>query len=305
MAIALLAGGDPFTALRLGGSMVALQASIGALNDVIDATADAGRKPGKPIPAGLVSAVAARLAILVGAVTGVLLAAVSGAGLVALAAVGVGVGYGYDLWAKGTAWSWLPFAIGVPLLPVFAWFGVTGGLPVPFAVLLPAAVAAGAALAIANARADFERDVVARRESVVTRLGSDRAWRLSAVLLGAVLLVAIASNWFLGASAVALAGTTAAAGVVAVGLGWARSTTSSAARRERAWEIQAVGVALLAAAWLAGIGNPEQGRADALGPAGGLCSWTTRFADRPVARTVPWRGQPRGVGSPVARTVPP
>ena len=36
--------------------MTALQASIGSLNDVVDAPRDAGHKPGKPIPAGLVSA---------------------------------------------------------------------------------------------------------------------------------------------------------------------------------------------------------------------------------------------------------
>ncbi len=39
-AVALLAGGDAPTALRLGVAMVALQASIGALNDVVDAPID-------------------------------------------------------------------------------------------------------------------------------------------------------------------------------------------------------------------------------------------------------------------------
>jgi 4-hydroxybenzoate polyprenyltransferase len=235
--------------------MVALQASIGALNDVIDAPADAGRKPGKPIPSGVVTPAAARLVVLVGALLGVLLAAVSGPGLVGLAALSLGIGYGYDLWAKGTAWSWLPFAVGVPVLPVFAWFGATGGLPTSFAVLLPAAVAAGAALAMANARADLERDVAAGRESVAIRLGSDRAWRLSAALLGLVLAVALGSLWFGRAAPVAMAATVAAGIVVAVGLGLARPTDASAARRERAWEIQATGVAVLAAAWLAGIGD--------------------------------------------------
>lgn len=235
--------------------MVALQASIGALNDVIDTPADAGRKPGKPIPSGLVAPATARLIVLVGAVTGVLLTVVSGPGLVALAAASLGVGYAYDLWAKGTAWSWLPFAIGVPLLPVFAWFGATGSLPTTFAVLLPAAVAAGTALAMANARADLERDMAAGHESVAIRLGSDRAWWLSAVLLGVVLVVALGSLWLRGAALVALGATLAAGGVIAFGLGFGRPADAPAARRERAWEIQAIGVAVLAAAWLAGIGE--------------------------------------------------
>jgi 4-hydroxybenzoate polyprenyltransferase len=235
--------------------MVALQASIGALNDVVDASFDAGRKPGKPIPSGLVGPATARLVVLVGAVTGLLLAAASGWELAALAAAGLGVGYAYDLWAKGTVWSWLPFAIGVPLLPAFAWFGATGGLPTSFAVLLPAAVAAGTALAMANARADLERDTAAGHESVATRLGSDRAWWLSVVLLTVVLAVAMGSLWLRGAPAAALGASLAAGGVIVVGLGLARPAHASAARRERAWEIQAIGVAVLAAAWLAGIGE--------------------------------------------------
>ena len=36
--------------------MLCLQASIGALNDLVDAPLDAGQKPGKPLPRGLVSA---------------------------------------------------------------------------------------------------------------------------------------------------------------------------------------------------------------------------------------------------------
>ena len=253
VAIALLAGGDLTTALRLGGAMVALQASIGALNDVIDAPADAGRKPGKPIPSGLVTPATARLVVLAGGVTGMLLAALSGPGMVAVAAACLGVGYGYDLWAKGTAWSWLPFAVGIPLLPVFAWFGAAGSLPGQFAILLPAAVAAGAALAISNALADLERDAAAGQGSVASHLGPGRAWSLSALLLGVVLLVAFGSLWVRGTEPLALGAAVAAGAVIAVGLGWARRDTASALRRERAWEIQAVGVALLAAAWLAGV----------------------------------------------------
>ena len=45
--------------------MTALQVSIGALNDIHDAPDDAGRKPGKPIPAGLVS-VPSAWAVVVG-----------------------------------------------------------------------------------------------------------------------------------------------------------------------------------------------------------------------------------------------
>jgi 4-hydroxybenzoate polyprenyltransferase len=255
MAIVLLAGGDTPTALRLGGSMVALQASIGAFNDVLDAGADAERKPGKPIPAGQVTVTGARVVVVVAAGAGLLLATPSGAALLALAGLGLVIGYGYDLAAKGTSWSWLPFALGTPLLPVYAWFGATGTLPLPFLILIPAAVVAGAALAIANARADLERDDEAGLVSVAARLGRERAWAVQAALLLGVDVVALVSLWLTGVAAAAAASAIGASVVVVVGIAWARDRDASAARRERAWEIQAVGVALLAAAWLAGIGN--------------------------------------------------
>jgi 4-hydroxybenzoate polyprenyltransferase len=251
--VALIAGADPAVAGRLGLAMVALQASIGALNDLVDAPADAGRKPGKPIPAGLVPVRVARLVVVGGAVVGILLAAGSGAPLTALAVGVLAIGYGYDLLAKGTAWSWLPFAVGIPLLPVFGWYGAAGSLPESFALLLPAAFAAGTALAIANARADLERDAAAGLDSVAIRLGPARAWVTGAGLLGAVVAVAVGSLAVRGTSPLALAGTVAAALVIAAGLVLGRAP--AAGRRERAWEVQAIGVALLAATWLAGYGG--------------------------------------------------
>jgi 4-hydroxybenzoate polyprenyltransferase len=252
-AIALLAGGDPPTALRLGGSMVALQASIGALNDLVDAGTDAGRKPGKPIPAGFISRGEARLVATIGAGMGVILAGPSGPGLITLAAAVLVVGYGYDLLAKGTAWSWVPFAIGIPLLPVFGWFGAARILPSAFLVLLPAAVAAGAALAIANARADLERDAEAGLDSVAIRLGATRARALQAALLGAVVVVAIGSLWIRTGPSTGLVATTGAGLVIAAGLAWGHGNAVD--RRQRGWEVEAIGVALLAAAWLAGYGD--------------------------------------------------
>jgi 4-hydroxybenzoate polyprenyltransferase len=253
-AVALLAGADPAIAVRLGLAMLALQASIGALNDLVDAPFDAGRKPGKPIPAGLVSPALARAIVVGAAGLGLALAAPSGPGLVAVSGSILVIGYGYDLVAKGTAWSWLPFAIGIPLLPVFGWFGAVGTLPSLFAVLLPAAVMAGAALAIANSRADMDRDEAAGLASVAIRLGARRAWAVGSWLLAIVVVVALGSLWLRDAPTLAVAATFGA--VLPLGAGVVLGRTASATRRERAWELQAIGVALLAAAWLWGVGPP-------------------------------------------------
>jgi 4-hydroxybenzoate polyprenyltransferase len=250
-AVATVAGADPSTAVRLGIAMTALQASIGSLNDVVDAPRDAGHKPGKPIPAGLVSAAIARVVVVAAAVLGLVLSAPSGVWTVALAAVVLAIGYGYDLRFKGTAWSWVPFAAGIPLLPVFGWLGAAGSLPSAFAVLLPVAVVAGTGLAIANARADLDRDVAAGIDSVAVRLGSERAWTVEAVLMTAVVGAAIVTLAAVRAPIGSLAVAIGAGCIVTLGVAIGRRADSP--RIERGWQLQAIGVGLLAAAWLAGI----------------------------------------------------
>ncbi len=246
---ALVAGADPAVAARLGVSMTALQASIGALNDLVDAPSDRGRKPGKPIPAGLVTVVTARAVVAVGAILGVALAAPSGLGLVALAVVVLAIGYGYDLLAKGTAWSWLPFALGIPLLPVYGWFGATGGLAPWFVAMLPMAALAGAALAVGNARVDIERDRDARTRTVGTALGLDRSWRVLVGLWVATGVMAVASIAVLGGDS-PLPTVAVGVGIVVILAATVAARSGSPARRERSWEVQAFGAAVSAVAWI-------------------------------------------------------
>lgn len=250
--VAIAAGADGPTAARLGLAMTALQASIGTLNDVVDAPRDAGRKTGKPIPAGLVSPGVARIAVVGFAAAGLTLSIPSGPATVALAIVGLAIGYGYDIVFKGTAWSWLPLAVGIPLLPVFGWLGATGGLSPSFAVLLPVALVAAIALAIANARADAERDRDSGVDSVALRLGPARAEVAEAVLLGLAVGAGIATLLLADAPVGAVAGAVGGSLVVAAGVIVGHSPDH--ARLERSWEIVAIGLAVLAAAWLAGVG---------------------------------------------------
>ena len=245
----MAAGAEPAPAFGLGVSMTALQVSIGALNDIHDAPDDAGRKPGKPIPAGLLSVPVAWAVVGGGALVGVALGAVMDVRLGALAVVVLLIGYGYDLVAKGTAWSWLPFAVGIPLLPVYGWLGAAGALPSFFLALVPMAILAGAALAIANARADLERDVAAGTVSVATRLGLEGSWRLHATLWLSTLVVGLGWLAFRGVGLPQIAPVTAAAGLIGAAVAWSRDRRPSG--RERAWQFEAVGGALALLAWLA------------------------------------------------------
>jgi 4-hydroxybenzoate polyprenyltransferase len=158
---------------------------------------------------------------------------------------------------KGTPFSWVPMAVGVPLLPVYGWLGATGGLPGVFLILVPMAATAGAALAVANAVVDTERDAAAGSGSIATLLGSRRASQLALVLQVVVAALALVTGAVLGtplgwqiaaavSSLVPVGGALFGAIVVVRG--------QAVAERELAWEAQAVGLGLLAVAWVSGLG---------------------------------------------------
>ena len=229
--------------------MTLLQFGIGTVNDIVDAPRDAGRKTGKPIPAGLVSSSAAGVLAIACFATGLVLATTVSIPTGLLGVFGIAIGLAYDLRLKGTAWSWLPFAVGIPILPVFGWFGVTGTLPAAFLVLLPAAVAAGAALAIGNALVDIERDGEASVSSIAIALGPARAWRVAAAILASILAAAVGSAAVAGGGLVAITAITVAGSIpILAAIG---SRAASSAARERAWQAETIGLALLAAVWLA------------------------------------------------------
>jgi len=270
--LAVLAGATMDVAARLASAMLAIQVGIGAANDVVDAARDAAVKPRKPIPAGLVRPGAARSVAVAALAIGLALAASLSPGALALAAAGAATGLVYDLRLKGTALAWLPFAIGIPVLPLFAWWGARQELPPALLVGAALAIPAGAALAIANALPDAERDAGSGVRSVATTLGRPRAGR---VVAGLQLLVgggAIASYMTLagtgssaptaggiGQGGVALAGVALAGALIValvlLAIGVFLGSGDSVAWRQRGWEIQAVGLGVLAAAWTGGLAS--------------------------------------------------
>ena len=254
-AVATLAGAEPGTAIRLALSMLCLQASIGALNDLVDAPADAGQKPGKPLPRGLVSARAAGVVTVAGGLAGLALSLPSGPATVAVAAAGASLGYLYNLRLSGGPLSWLPLALALPLLPLHAWLGATGSVLPGLVTLLPAAVLAGFGLALGNALVDVERDAATGRQGIVVTIGARAAWLVQSGALGLVVLLAALLAPPAPDSTEVL-GTLRSAGIplggVAIALGAAALFAPSAGLRERGWELEAVGVAAAGVAWLAG-----------------------------------------------------
>jgi 4-hydroxybenzoate polyprenyltransferase len=194
---------------------------------------------------------AARIGATATALLGLALAALSGPATMGLAILILAIGYAYDRFAKGTAWSWVPFAVGIPLLPVFGWLGAAGALPPFFVILVPVAMLAGTSLAIANALGDLERDTEAGVDSIARRLGRERAWTYHAYLLWLVLLLAYAALIAVSAHTLAIGGATVGSVLVAYAASMGRE--GGPERRRRMWELEAVGFAMLAVAWVAGM----------------------------------------------------
>jgi 4-hydroxybenzoate polyprenyltransferase len=249
-------------ALRLGAGMLALQCSIGALNDVVDAPLDARQKPRKPIPSGHVGRRGAAAVVGVGALLGILLSALSGPATAAVAAIGLALGYAYDLRLSRTVLSWLPLALALPLLPIHAWLGATNGVPDGLLALIPTAALAGAGLALANGLVDVDRDAAAGRRTIAVAVGRRRSWTLqTAALATAAALAVIAAPVVSGAigdpdTGLALLRALRVGGIVlgilGLSLGSIALAASDAGTRERGWELEAVGVAALGVGWLAG-----------------------------------------------------
>jgi 4-hydroxybenzoate polyprenyltransferase len=250
LAMALVAGATPEIALRLAVAMTLLQVAIGTLNDVADAPRDGGRTPLKPIPAGLVSIPLAKAVSVVAAVGGLLLVAPSGAGTVAIALAGLGCGVVYDLALSRTAISWLPLAIALPLVPIYAWLGATGALPLALFVIVPMAALAGGGLAIGNALVDVEADRASSRATVAVAIGMAAAWRLHALTLGSAVVLAVVLLPGGGSPASLPA---IAAGAVGLGAGILLVLAGTAFRRRLAWQLEAAGVASIGVGWILAI----------------------------------------------------
>ncbi|HET7676616.1 MAG TPA: UbiA family prenyltransferase [Candidatus Limnocylindrales bacterium] len=253
-----VAGGAPAVVLLLALGMLAFQVSIGATNDLADRAADGLSKPAKPIPAGLVSPAMARGVALGGGLLGLLatlLVAMLGAGwpVVAVGLAGYGLGIAYDLRLKRAGLGWLAYALALPLLPAYAVLGATGRLTPVVLLAMAAAVPAGIALALANSLLDATADRRAGVGAVAVRLGEPAARRLMAGTQAAVVAGAWATALWLTAGHQAdlrplLLASLAVGGGVALQLG------GGGAARQRGWELQVLGVALLGVAWLVAVG---------------------------------------------------
>jgi 4-hydroxybenzoate polyprenyltransferase len=151
-------------------SMLGGQLAIGATNELVDLPLDARGKPWKPLPSGDVSIHGAKIVVVSGLALMTAFGLPLGLPAFALLALGTGLGIAYDLWFKRTSWSWLPYLLALPLLPI--WVFVALGRPEPRLLLLyPLGALATVGIHFAQALPDVTIDREAGLRTVTSRLG--------------------------------------------------------------------------------------------------------------------------------------
>ena len=248
--LALIAGGEPSVAGLLAIAMLGFQFSIGALNDIVDAEADGPWKARKPIPAGLIPVEFAIAVVGLGALVGLGISASFGLEVLMLGAAGYASGVAYDVAMRRVGLGWLCFAAALPLLLAWTWVAAAGSLPPGWPFLLPLAALAGPALHLANSLVDVDSDAQSERPSLATRLGPRSAKLALAILMVTILVLAWVTLASVGSpSSLALAAAVVATITIALGVTLSGRETHRA--REAGWLLQAIGLATVAAAWLA------------------------------------------------------
>ena len=205
-------------------STLAGQLSVGWSNDYLDRDEDAAAgRPDKPIPAGRIRPGAVWRAALVAFPVCVVLSVPLGVAEAVVMAAAVAAAWGYNLGAKRTALSWVPYVVAFGLAPVYIWLAAGDGLP-------PVWVVAGAALLglaghLTNVLPDLEGDRARGARGLPHRLGAGLSLVMAALALGGTVALVLGFGGRVGPGALtgtALAGSLILALLVAGATGRTR-----------------------------------------------------------------------------------
>ncbi len=205
------------------------QLAIGAVNEIVDADLDALTKPEKPIPAGLVSRRGAWTMAIGGCLAMTVFSLQFGFPAFLVCALGTGVGIAYSIWFKRTIWSWIPYLVALPLLPIWVWLALSEVDPGLFAIY-PIGAAAVIAVQIAQSIPDVEADATGNVRTLAVALGPAKArsacW--GAMILAAALASGLAP-WLTEAPLYVWGAAAVAGSLVAVNAAiWARDARAGA-----------------------------------------------------------------------------
>jgi 4-hydroxybenzoate polyprenyltransferase len=238
-------GGSRSTAMLLFIAIWLIQASIGAMNDYVDEAGDRLGNPDKPLVQGVVSKTQILLLSFLCGSLGVALAAVLGGGApMALLILAAGMAYNFAL--KGTVLSWLPYAVHIPSVAVWAFISAGLSSPVLFATY-PIGAGIAVALNLADAIPDLDGDARPGQSGLARRLGVRGSKTVIVLLYVATGAMMAAVGFWAGLPSLGAASLTLAIGagiVLAVLFTYGSSVTLGIG-----WHASAIAAVLFAGCW--------------------------------------------------------
>jgi 4-hydroxybenzoate polyprenyltransferase len=223
--VALLAVGAGLPTARavvVTAAVFAGQLTIGWGNDLLDTRRDrdAGRRD-KPLATGELTSSVVRTSLVLAAIACIVLSLLVGwrSALVHLG-IGVSSGHLYNAALKGSAWSWLPYAMAFGTLPAVV---TLANIPPswPPAWMLGTAAAIGVAAHLLNALPDLDDDLAAGLRGLPHRLGrtASRVVATGLLVSGSVVAILGSGGMWVGWGRVTLAVVLGLAGLALLGRG--------------------------------------------------------------------------------------
>jgi 4-hydroxybenzoate polyprenyltransferase len=184
-AVLAVSAGRGAETMWVAAAVLAGQLSVGWSNDWADRDRDlAAGRADKPIPAGDVAAGTVRSLAVGGVAVALALSLLSGAAATGVHALGLALGWAYNLRLKSTAASVVPYAVAFALLPAFVTLGLPDR-PWPPWWALTAAGLLGAGAHFTNALPDLAGDTSTGVRGLPHRLGAAGSLAAAVVLLNA------------------------------------------------------------------------------------------------------------------------
>jgi geranylgeranylglycerol-phosphate geranylgeranyltransferase len=233
-------------------SIFLVHASIGSMNDLCDIGLDRETKPDKPIIRGDIRPGMVLFVSSVSAVAGALLSLSFGWSTLAVALVVLGSGMAYNLWAKGTVYSWIPYGVAIPALPVWGFLAANKFTPIVL-VSFPLGALMSLALNLANTIPDLKGDTQYGLQGLTHRLGLERSLVVVWSSFTVTIILLALTPAVLGNNPTYLIPGIMLGGALMLVMISDRLVNRSDASLRRGWYLSAVIAAILGGAWVASL----------------------------------------------------